>query len=113
MLALTNFLICSIIFTPLLRPEFAHSLREAYFSPPSFPFPLRSATKLLLGKKLRPMVNLAKSRPRALDGWVAWVTRLSPHFRGLCIVLGIERFIHLTIVNTSLYMELMSVALKF
>ena len=29
------------------------------------------------------------------------------------MVLGIERFIHLTIVNTSLNVELMSVALKF
>ena len=42
-----------------------------------------------------------------------WVTRFFPHFRGLWIALGIERFIHLTIINTSLDMELMSIALKF
>ena len=51
--------------------------------------------------------------PRASDGWVAWVTRLFPHFRGLWVSLGIERFIHLTIVNTSLAVELMNVVLKF
>ena len=70
-------------------------------------------TELLLGKKLRPMVNLAKSWPRALEGWGVWISRLSPHFRGLWIAMGIERFIHLTIVNTSFDVELMSVALKF
>ena len=59
------------------------------------------------------MVNLAKSWPKASEGWDAWITRLSPHFRGLWIALGIERFIHLTIVNTSLDMELMSVVKKF
>ena len=35
------------------------------------------------------------------------------HFKGHWIALGIEQFIHLTTVNTSLDMELMSVALKF
>ena len=59
------------------------------------------------------MVNLAKSWPKASEGWDAWITRLSPHFRGLWIALGIERFIHLTIVNTSLDVELMSVVKKF
>ena len=37
---------------------------------------------------------------------------LSLHFKGLWIVLGIEQFIHLTIINTSLDVELMSVALE-
>ena len=38
---------------------------------------------------------------------------MSPHFRGLWIALGIERFLHLTVINTSLDVELMSIALKF
>ena len=106
-------MLCSTIFLSLIRPEFAHSLGEASSSPPSFPFTMTSAIELLLGKKLQPMVNPTKSWPRALDGWVAWITRLSPHFRGLWIALGIEWFIHLTIVSTSLDMELISAALKF
>ena len=57
-------------------------------------------------------MNLAKSRLRALNGWVAWVTRLSLHFRGFWVALRIERFIHLTTVNIFLNVELMSVALK-
>ena len=59
------------------------------------------------------MVNQAKSWLRASEGWGAWITRLSPHFKGLWIALGIEQFIHLTTVNTSLDVELISVALKF
>ena len=48
-------------------------------------------------------------------GWMGCmcVTRLFPHFRGLWVSLGIERFIHLTIVNASLDVEFMSVVLKF
>ena len=103
----------SIVFLPLIRPEFAHSLIEVSFSPPpNIPFPLRSATELLLGKKLRPMVNPTKSWPRDSDGWVAWVTRLSLHFKGLWVSLGIKQFIRLTTVNTSLNVELMTVVLK-
>ena len=107
------FFLCNTILSLFLGLEFAHSLREASSSPPSFPFPLRSTTELLLGKKLWPMVNPTKSWPRALDGWVAWVTRLSLYFRGLWIALGIEWFIHLITINTSLDVELMSIALKF
>ena len=112
---LTSFFLflCSTILPPLHGPEFAHFLGVASSSPPSFLFPLRSAIELLLGKKLRPMVNLAKSWLRALEEWSAWNTRLSPHFRGLWMTLRIERFIHLTTINTSLYLEFMGVVLKF
>ena len=58
-------------------------------------------------------MNPAKSWPRASDEWVAWVARLSPHFREHWASLGIEQFIRLTIVNTSLDVELMTVVLKF
>ena len=58
------------------------------------------------------MVNPAKSWPRASNRWIAWVTKLSLHFRGLWITLGIERFIHLTTVNTLLDVESISVAFK-
>ena len=58
---LIQFLLYCIVLPPLLRPEFAHSLGEVSSFTPNFPFPLRSATKSLLGKKLRPMVNLTKS----------------------------------------------------
>ena len=108
------FFLCSTVsLHPLLRPEFVHSLREVFSSPLNFPFPLRSTTKLFLRKTLRPVVNLTKSWPWASNGWVAWVTRLSPYFRGHWVSLGIEHFINLTTINTSLDMELMSVVLKF
>ena len=58
-------------------------------------------------------MNPTKSWPRDLDGWVAWVARLSLHFRGHWVSLGIEKFINLTTINTSLDVELMSVVLKF
>ena len=91
-----NFLLCSIVsLPPLLRLELANSLGEVSSSPPNFPFPLRLATKLLLGKKLRSMVNPTKSWPRASYGWVAWITRLSLHFKGLWASLGIAQFINL------------------
>ena len=106
------FFLCSTILPYLLGLEFVHSLGEMPSSPPNFPFPLQSKTKLILGKKLRPMVNPTKSWPRASNGWFAWVTRLSLHFRGLWITLGIEHFIHLNTVNTSLDVELVNVALK-
>ena len=95
-------MLCSTILPPLTGPKFAHSLGEASSSPPSFPFSLRSTIEILLGKKLRPIINLGKSWLRASDGWVAWITRLSSHFTRLWIALGIERFIHLTIINISL-----------
>ena len=106
-------LLYSTILPPLPGPEFVHSLGIASASPPSFSFLLRLATELIIGKKLLPMVNLAKSWPMALKGWSAWITRLSPYFKGLWMALGIKQFIHLTTVNTSLDMELISVALKF
>ena len=113
--ASSEIIFCFVVlfFPPLPGPEFAHSIRGAYSSPPSFPFPLRLETKLLLGNKLWPMVNPTKSWPRASKGWGAWITRLSLNFRGIWMVLGIERLIHLTIVNTSLEVELTSVAMKF
>ena len=94
------------------RPKFPHSLEGTSSSPPSFRFPLKLMTKVLLGNKVRPMIYPTKSSPRALEGWGSWITRLSLHFRGLRIALGIEQFIHLTIVNTSLEVELTSVAPK-
>ena len=57
------------------------------------------------------MVNLSKSWPRVSDGRVAWVTRLSLYFKELWVSLGIEKFIHITTVNTPPYVELMSVVL--
>ena len=57
-------------------------------------------------------MNPAKAWPRALDGWVAWVTRLSSHFRGFWASLGIEQFINIFTIKTSIDVELMSVVLK-
>ena len=57
-------------------------------------------------------MNPAKAWPRALDEWVAWVTRLSSHFGGFWASLRIEQFINISTVKASLDVELMCVVLK-
>ena len=70
-LALIPHLLCRISLSLPLLPGlgFTRSIREVFTSPSAFPSPLRLATKLLIGKNLRLMVNPTKSWPKASDEW--------------------------------------------
>lgn len=47
------------------------------------------------------------------DKWVAWVGKLSPHFKIAWISLRIDSFIEITLVNSTLDFDLMSTMLRF
>ena len=54
---------------PLLEFGAAHAVYVA-IPAPTFPFPLKSPSEMLIGKELRPMVLPAKSWPRASKDWI-------------------------------------------